>query len=50
MDTSKQQTVEDTGDDVSFADLFIESAKQGAVQKGGYIPQHFIDEFYRQVE
>ena len=50
MDTLKQQTIEEIDGDVSFADLFIESAKQGAAEKGGYIPQRIIDEFYQEVE
>jgi len=50
MDTLKQQIVEEIDGDVSFADLFIESAKQGAAEKGGYIPQRIIDEFYLEVE
>ena len=51
MDTQHlQPNLDETGGDFYFADLFIESAKQAAAERGKQIPQRIIDEFYREVK
>jgi len=48
--SDRQATVDETGGDVLFADIFIEAAKMGAESKGKVLSQRTIDLFYKEVK
>jgi len=51
METEKiEQILEELGGDVSYADMFIEAAKQGAQESGNTLSPELIDCFYKGVE
>ncbi len=51
METHNDQGIlNETGGDYSFADLFIQSAKEKAAEYACQIPQSIIDDFSTEVE
>jgi len=46
----EREILNETGGDISYADLFLTSAYSGATNKERYIPPYIIDLFCQEVE